>query len=41
VQPQRRRVADQDAQDSAPVRWIADRGPRLLVDPGREEALEL
>ena len=40
VQPQRRRVADEDAEDAAPARQVADLAPRRLVDAGRDESLE-
>ena len=40
VEPQRLRVADQDAEDAAPMRQIADRGVGVRIDPGRQEALE-
>ena len=40
VQPQRLRVADQDAEDAAAVRKVADRRVRLGVDPRRQEPLE-
>ena len=40
VQPQRLRVADQDAEDPAAARQVADRGVRLGVDSGGDEALE-
>jgi hypothetical protein len=40
LQPEGCRVADEHAQDAAPVREISDRGVRCGVDPGREEPLE-
>src|SRR4051794_37138167 len=40
VQPQRSRVADEDAEDAASVRRVADLVPRRLVDARRDEALE-
>jgi hypothetical protein len=40
VQPQRRGLSNQDAQDPAAARQLADRRVRLGVDAGREEALE-
>jgi len=40
VQAQRLRVADEDAEDAAAVRKIADRRARLVVEPSRDEALQ-
>ena len=40
MQPQRLRVPDQDAEDAASMRQIADRRMRLSVDPCRQEPLE-
>ena len=39
-QPERRGFANQDAEDPAAARKIADRRSRLFVDAGRDEALE-
>ena len=41
VQAERPRVADEDAQDAAPARQVADRRMGLGVDAVRDEALEL
>jgi hypothetical protein len=41
VQLQRRRVADEDTEDAAPARQVADRAVRLLVDAGGDEAFEM
>ena len=41
VQAQGLRLADQDAENAAPTREVADRRMRLGVDAGRQEALEL
>ena len=41
AQAQRLRVADEDAQEAAPAGEVADRAVGRLVDPGREEPLEL
>jgi hypothetical protein len=35
------RVGDQESEYAAPARQVADRGPRLLVDPDGQELLEL
>ena len=40
VEPQRLRVADQNAQDAAPVRQITDRRVCVSVDSCRQESLE-
>ena len=40
VKPERSRVPDDGAEDPAPERRLAELGPRSLVDPGRDEALE-
>ena len=40
VQAEWPRLPDQDAEDAPPARQLPDRGPRLGVDPGREEPLE-
>ena len=39
-QSQRLRIPDQDPEHAAPVRQVADRAVRLLVDPLREELVE-
>ena len=39
-QPQRLRIPDQHPEHAAPVRQVADRAVRLLVDPLREELVE-
>jgi len=40
VQAQRRRVSDEDAEDAAPARLVADLAARGVVDAGRDEALQ-
>ena len=40
MQTERLRIADQDAEDPTAVGEVADALPRLLVDTGRQEALE-
>ena len=39
-EPQRPRLADEDAEDPAPARKVADRRLRLFVDAGGDEALQ-
>ena len=41
LESQRLRVLDQDAEDAATARRVADRGTDLVVDPAGDEALEL
>ena len=41
AQAQRARVVDQHAQDAAAAGQVTDRAMRLLVDPTRQEPLEL
>jgi hypothetical protein len=41
LEPERPRFADQHAEHPAPARQVADRTMRVLVDPPREEPLEL
>ena len=41
VKPQRRRFLDQDAEDAAAAREVADRAVRLFVDADGEELFEL
>lgn len=40
MQPQRRRLLDQQAEDAAAVRQVTNRAVRLRVDPARDEAGE-
>ena len=41
VEPQRRRLRDEHAEDSLAARQVADRGLSVWVDPGRQETFEL
>ena len=40
MQPQHLGLADEHTQDAATARQVTDRRPRLLIEAGRNEALE-